>query len=444
MKTKLIALVCLLASVAAAQTGSYSGLGVLSQGAGAGTIGAHSGEQLDLRFFASVDGVYDTGIQPFSLDANGKLAQVNGLIGEEAVLGAYGVHSWRRAKLGLDYRGTYRHYQGSTFFDGSDQALQLGYSYQPTRKFSIDMRAVAGTSSFGLSGPATNYTSTGDGTVVTQPTLLLFDNRTYYLESGVDGSILPTSRITITVGGSGYFIDHQAKGLINVEGYTLHGSLMYRLNRDTSIGPEYMHQHYEYPGNFGQSNINVYTGRINRDFGRRWSASLSGGMFSAQVQGLQTVSFDPVIAALLGVSSGTQAFYINRYFPAGDARLVRKFRSAQLSLAFALGATPGNGVYLTSRQDSGSGSFSYTGVRKWSFSVGGNYAKLTTIGQGLAPYTQKTGSVGATYEIFRDLHATARFDGRDQTISVNGYVRASYRASVGLSFSPGTIPLSLW
>jgi hypothetical protein len=441
LKIKLIALACALAFTAAAQTGSYSGLGVLSSGAG--NIGAHSGEQLDVRFYASVDGVYDTGVQPFSLTSNGKLTQVNGLIGEEAVLGAYGVHTWRRAKLGLDYRGSYRHYQGSTSYDGSDQALQLGYSYQPTRKFSIDMRALAGTSSFGLTGPATNYTSTTDS-VVAQPTLLFFDNRTYYLESGVDGSFLPTSRTTITVGGSGYFIDHQAKGLINVDGYTLHGSLMYRLNRDTSIGADYMHQHYEYPGKFGQSNINVYTGRINRDFGRRWSASLSAGVFSAQVQGLQTVSFDPVIAALLGVSSGVQAFYVNQYYPAGEARLVRKFRSAQLALVYSIGATPGNGVYLTSRQDSGSATFSYTGVRKWSFSAGGNYAKLTTIGQGLAPYTQKTGSVGAVYEIVRNLHATARFDGRDQTININGYVRASYRASVGLSFSPGTIPLSLW
>jgi hypothetical protein len=416
-------------------------LGVLSNGTG--DIGAHSGEQLDLRFYGSVEGVYDTGIQPFSLDSNGKLVQINGLIGEEALLGAYGVHTWRRARLGLDYRGTYRHYEGNSFYDGSDQNLQLSYSYQPTRKFYLDMRAIAGTSSFGLTGPATNYSPVSDS-VVTQPTLLFFDNRTYYLESGVDASFLPTARTTITIGGSGYLIDHQAAGLVNVDGYTVHGSILYRLTRNTGIGADYQHQHYEYPGNFGQSNVNTYTGRITHDFGRRWSSSLSAGVFTAQVQGLQTVSFDPVIAALLGVPSGIQAFSRTSLYPAGDARLARKFRNAQLTFAYSIGATPGNGVYLTSRQDSGSGTFSYTGVRKWSFSIGGNYSKLTTIGQGIAPYAQKTGSVGAVYEIVRNVHATARFDGRDQTVDINGFVRASYRAAIGLAFSPGNIPLSLW
>jgi hypothetical protein len=437
----MIALACALASTAAAQTGGYSGLGVLSRGAG--DIGAHSGEQVDLRFIASADGIYDTGIQPFSLDSSGKLAQVNGLAGVEAALGAYGVHTWRRAQLGLDYRGTYRHYGGASFYDGSDQALQLGYSFQPTRKFSLDMRGIGGTSSLGLTGPATAYSSATDS-VVTQPTLLFFDDRTYYLESGLDASYLPTPRTTITMGGSGYFIDHHAKGLVNVKGYTLHGALMYRVSRDTVIGADYLHQHYDFPGKFGESDVNVYTARINRDFGRRWSVVLGAGVFTAEVQGLQTVSFDPVIAALLGVPSGIQAIYRQSVYPAGEARLVRKFRTAQIGLAYSLGATPGNGVYLTSRQQSGNATVSYTGVRKWSFSAGGIYSKLTTIGQSIAPYTQKSGSVGTTYELVKDLHLTARFDARDQTLDVQGYHRTGYRASVGLSFSPGTIPLSLW
>jgi hypothetical protein len=441
LRIKLIALACVLASTAAAQTGNYSGVGVLSNGAG--NIGAHSGEQLDFRFYASAEGIYDTGVQPFSLDTSGKLAQVNGLAGVEAAVGAYGVHSWRRAQLGLDYRGTYRHYDGASFYDGSDQTLQLGYSFQPARKFSMDMRAIAGTSALGLTGPATVYASTTDS-VVTQPTLLFFDDRTYYLESGLDASYLPNARTTITVGGSGYFIDHHAKGLINVKGYGLHGSFMRRISRDTAIGADYVHQHYDFPGKFGESDINVYTGRINRDFGRRWSLSLGAGAFTAEVQGLQTVSFDPVIAALLGVPSGIQAFYRQSLYPAGDARLVRKFRSAQIALSYSLGATPGNGVYLTSRQQSGNATFSYTGVRKWSFSAGGVYSKLATIGQSIAPYTQRSGSVGTTYEILRDLHITARFDARDQTVDIHGYNRTGYRASVGLSFSPGTIPLSLW
>jgi hypothetical protein len=445
LKTKLLPLVFALASIASAQigaqTGSYPGPGVLSSGAG--NIGAHSGEQLDLRLYASVDAVYDTGLQPFSLDPHGNLVQVNGLIGLQAAVGAYGVHNWRRARLGLDYHGTFRHYPGSQYYDGSDQFLQLGYSFQPTRHFELDMRALGGTSSFGLTSPLTAYAPV-EGSVVAQPTLLLFDNRTYYLESGMDVNYLPTARTTITMGGSGYFVDHRAPGLVNMEGYDLHGGFTRRVSRDMSIGADYRHMHYDFPGNFGQADINQYTGRIARDFGRQWSASLNGGVFVSEIQSLQQVSFDPVIVALLGVSTGTQAFYRKDTYPAGDARLTRKFRAAQITLFYTLGVAPGNGVYLTSRQTSGGGTISYTGIRKWSFSLGGGYVKLNALGQNIQPYSQITGSAGVTYALFKGFSAQARYDARQQVIDVNGYQRTSYRAAVGITFSPGTIPISLW
>jgi len=105
LKTQsLLPLAFTLASIASAQTGQYPGLGVLSSGTG--DIGAHSGEQLDLRFYGEVDAIYDTGLQPFSINSQGQLLQVNGLAGMQAAAGVYGVHTWRRAQLAIDYRGT--------------------------------------------------------------------------------------------------------------------------------------------------------------------------------------------------------------------------------------------------------------------------------------------------------------------------------------------------
>src|SRR6266851_8594298 len=98
-----MALVCLLASTAAAQVGNYLGPGVLSRGAG--DIGTRSGQQVDLRFYAGVSGVYDNQLQPVSVDSKGNLIQVKSLYGVEANLGAYGTHNWKTATLGLDYHG---------------------------------------------------------------------------------------------------------------------------------------------------------------------------------------------------------------------------------------------------------------------------------------------------------------------------------------------------
>ena len=84
------------ASTAMAQLGGYMGPGVLSRGAG--DVGQRSGQQLDLRFFADVQGVYDNGIQPFSVDPQGNLIKVNGLYGVQVDVGAYGSHTWRQAQ----------------------------------------------------------------------------------------------------------------------------------------------------------------------------------------------------------------------------------------------------------------------------------------------------------------------------------------------------------
>src|SRR6185295_7929704 len=80
LKQKILTLACAFAATVAAQTGGgggYLGPGVLSRGAG--DIGRRAGQEVDLRFFASAYAIYDTGIQPFSLDSSGKLLETNGL-----------------------------------------------------------------------------------------------------------------------------------------------------------------------------------------------------------------------------------------------------------------------------------------------------------------------------------------------------------------------------
>jgi len=119
-----LTLACVFASTAAAQLGDYLGPGILTQGAG--DIGTRAGEPVTMRFFANVSGVYDNGLQPLILNSAGNLIQVNGLYGLEASIGVYGVHDWRQAQLGLDYRGNFRDYTNGSFYNGSDQQLVPG------------------------------------------------------------------------------------------------------------------------------------------------------------------------------------------------------------------------------------------------------------------------------------------------------------------------------
>jgi hypothetical protein len=424
-----------------AQLGSYLGPGILTHGAG--DIGTRSGEQVDLRFYAGVSAIYDNGIQPISVNSQGNLIQVNGLYGVEANVGAYGVHRWKQAQLGLDYRGNFRHYSSNSYYDGSDHELTLGYTYQKSRRLYFDFQGVAGSFSYGL-GTVPGSVLGLPTSLVDQPTTLLFDNRTYFAEGSARVTYLLSSKTSISLGGEGFLVDRQSKSLVGTNGYGAHATIQHRLSRTTTIGAEYTRQHFQYPHLFGQADMNSYQALIATQFGRHWTFSLQAGAFQTEVAGLQQVALDPEIAAIFGVSSVTQTFYRNIWSPSGAVSLSRQFHRSVLTFGYSRTVLPGNGVYLTSLGDNAVASYSYTGIRKVSLTVSGGESNLDSVGQVLTNYRQFNAGAGGTYAITRPIHLLARYDLRHQDIDFGGYKPTSYRVTIGLQFSPGNIPLSLW
>jgi hypothetical protein len=439
-----MALICAVSFTASGQIGSYLGPGVLS--GGAGDIGTRSGAQVDLRYYFDVEGVYDTGLQPFSLNSKGDLVQINGLYGVQADFGVYGTHRWRQAALGVDFTGSYYDYVNATGYNSATVNLMLGYTYQQSRRLVYDMRLIGGTSSLGYGNAGFYGTTSATGTpdVVNTPTSLLFDDRIYYLQPSMDVTFIQTARTSYTFGGEGYFIRRDGVGLASMNGYNLHGTIQHRVTRNQTIGATYAHIHYDFPPSFGQSDMNTAQLTFATSIGRRWTFNIGGGVTQAEVQGIQQVSLNPVIAALLGVGFGQQAFYREDFYPAGRIILNGRFKTYTLGISASQSVAPGNGVYLTSNQQTAGASYSYTGIRKWNFGLNAGYSKLSGIGQGIQDYAGFTGGLGVTYSLTRALHIIARADSRYQQIDIIGYNRTGYRATLGLGFSPGNVPLSLW
>jgi hypothetical protein len=317
--------------------------------------------------------------------------------------------------------------------------LALGYSYQKSRRLVFDLRQEAGSVS-----QATGF----DGALpvlnnaIVTPSSLLFDNRANFLQSTMDVNYIQSEHTVLTFGGAGFGIWRKAPGLIGMQGYELHGAIKHRVSQRTTLGVDYSHIHFDYPKAFGQADINSFSGVWATQLGRLWTVSAKGGVYQAEVQGLQQVGVDPEISALLGVTSVVQTFYQKSTFPQWDISLGRRFQRANLSFQYTRGVSGGNGVYLTSRQDAASASFNYTATRKWSFSGMGGYARLNGIGQNLQPFSQFVGGAGATYAITSPIHLIARYDARRQEIIDGVYRQNSFRATIGISFSPGDIPLS--
>jgi hypothetical protein len=95
----------------------YQGPGISSPGVG--SVGSRSGEQVDLRYYFGASGVADTAVAPHSIDSHGILTAVPALYGIEVNGGVYGVHSWKRSQLGLDYAGSYTKYFNSDFYNST-------------------------------------------------------------------------------------------------------------------------------------------------------------------------------------------------------------------------------------------------------------------------------------------------------------------------------------
>lgn len=409
---------------------------------GAGQIGTRSGEQVDLRYFVDANGIYDTGLQPLATNSQGKLTQVGGLAGVELLLGAYGSHTWRRSLLSLDYSGDFIDYPHDSYYDVTNQSLTLGYTYQKSRRVYFDFRMIGGTYSYNY-GSVAGENAPSDA--INQSSLLLFDNRTAFAQGFVGMTYMLSARTSLTVGGDGFYVDRQSGQLIGVDGYDARARLQYRLSRRTSLGGEYQRSHYQFPKAFGNSDINNYSIYLASQLGRDWTFSLDGGAYQVSTVGVQQVALSPNVAAILGISYSDQAFAVNNWLPAGRATLTRKFRHANLSFGYSRTMIPGNGVYLTSREESGTANYSYMGLRKVNFTIGGNYGDLSSVGFNISPYKYYLASVSLTYNLSKALHLVARYDLRHQEITyVSGFPPTSYRVTLGLAFSPGTLPLSLW
>jgi hypothetical protein len=138
------------------------------------------------------------------------------------------------------------------------------------------------------------------------------------------------------------------------------------------------------------------------------------------------------------------AVYRVNWLPLGDAALTRAFRRSSLSMHYTRGVTPGNGVYLTSRVETILAAYSYSGIRRWNLGVSGGRDTLDSLTQTIGKYAGSTAGGGATYNVTGALHLITRFDFRHYDVSQTVFRRNSYRASIGIGFSPGEIPLSLW
>lgn len=403
-----------------------------------------SSSQIDFRPYVSVTGTYDTGLNGVSVDTNGSPVN-DASFGVTVGFGVSGAHSWKRTRIGLNYSSGYSHY-AKGFYDGiSSQNMQFSLSHQLSRhaQFSLSTNAILYgsnratptlSSAVGFD-PNTTLVSTND----------FFDNRTISVSNQASVTLQRSSRLSISLGVDGFLTRRRSSALYGSNGIGAHGDVQYRLSRRSTIGATYSYMHYSFTGISGGTDSHTATGSYSVVLSRSTQFSGYAGISRYENVFVEIVPIDPAIAAVIGISSAQRVSYQKNYTPNIGARLSKVVPRGTIFVTASHGINPGNGLFLTSTSTDAGAGYSYTGLRRWSISAGASYNRSNSEGNVLGTYGSYVANANVSRQVMRMTHGVfslyaRKFDSPD----FRNYNKWVYGVNLGLTFTPGDIPIRFW
>lgn len=350
-----------------------------------------------------------------------------------------GRHIWQRDELGVNYSGGYSHYtQGG--LNGSNNNLNLDYSHVFSRRISFQFVE-------GLQDLSQNYSlenptlqpgnSIANINLATSPNIQLLTSRILQSSSAFSMTFRQTARLSYNLSSS-YFIIGRDEGL-GMSGTQYSGDVNYRWTPKTTVGAYYSFTGYQFAHNVSTSDSNsiglIYSYAINR------STQLQTRLGITRIETLaySAVPLPPPLAVILGQSS----VIINTYslLKTSDisVQLVHDFHhSRTASLAYAHGESPGNGVLLTSIQQTLSAGFATSFFRrKIPFSTGLIYSTLTSTSAGNVNfYKNETVFVSVSRSLGEGFSVGTQFNYLQYWVSGTPLAQHSVQIGASISWSP--------
>lgn len=416
----------------------YEGPSILTRSGGTSTRGNQ--RRFKLRPFVTVEGIYDTAITALEPDTHTGLYK-GGDYGVETSFGVYGHRSWRKTVLGLNYRGNYRHYARTKLYQGFDNILDVTIERVLSRRVMLLLHETGGSFSRSFGGYLSGVEPL-TGNFLQTPANEIFDVRTEFASTQADLTIEKSKRLSFDVGASGFLT--RRRSLFGVIGADAHGDAAYRLGRHRTVGGYYRFTHLGYNRAFGSADAQTVGLHYSQRLTRHWELMLKLGGSRMEILSLTRVQLDPVVARIIGVRTGIETLHQVRYIPEMQGSLTRLLKTGSLGFDYYRGFSPGNGLYLASTAEGARARYSYTGSRYWNFGADMGYDHYGSMVQSIGAFRTVRAGVGFTRNLSRSLHTTGRFEYRKMNINQSSFLRSGYRAAVGLAFSPGDVPLSLW
>ncbi|MCU0229160.1 MAG: hypothetical protein MUF01_16135 [Bryobacterales bacterium] len=310
--------------------------------------------------YLGVQGVYDTGLLPLSTNENGDLVR-KPAIGIMATFGAAGSRPFRRSLLNLAYNGNVTHYPSIPFLSFSNHRMELAYSHSINRRITylsnggaIVMNTPFG--GFGIPG--------GMPSLDANPTSEVFNTPIFSLTTQQSVNYQRTARLGITLGGGAFNTFRRSEALVSVQGVNATGTVSYRLSGRTTVAGVYSFGQFFFSNSYGGTNFHQANVELAHKLSKRTEIALGLGGVRIESQSLRSVPLDPIIASLLGRSTGIEAFYRKNYLPNFTATFRHSLRSVSFNAQASRMVNPGNGLVLTNQMTNASAGLSYSGLRR--------------------------------------------------------------------------------
>ncbi|MBV9267114.1 MAG: hypothetical protein JO061_13170 [Acidobacteriaceae bacterium] len=260
----------------------------------------------------------------------------------------------------------------------------------------------------------------------------------------MSASYQASMRLSYSVAAS-YFISRYNAGFsIGANDISVLGSAQYRLTRKATIAGTYSHGNYHYQHGAGDSNVDSVFGTLGYTLGNRWSLSVSGGMSRSSGNGTVRIPLNLQIGQQIVTVYATGRYQSTSYVPYYQGTVTRLMRHSSVGVSAGEGVTPGNGLFLTSRNINVNGLFVQE-FRRSNISGGAYYNRLSSVSNTVTEQSNTRGlDVSYSYNLIRHVGVNARYDYINFSSFGSYGGRADNRLTFGVYFESKDIPLGLF
>jgi hypothetical protein len=402
--------------------------------------------QVRFQPYVSLQATYDTALANTGVSSGGQIAHASAT-GLRLGWGLTGAHSWAHSRLGMSYHGSLSHYPSSSTFDTMDHSMLIGFTQNLSRHTTLALGESAGMFSrdFGLKGLPQSVPF--DPNTLFLPTTDYFDNRTYFVSSQADLTVQTSARTSFNFGGGNYVTIRRSAALSNSTNELARADMQHRLTRRVTLGAAYSFMHFSHERPHGETDVHSVGPTLAIRVNRWFELTSLIGATRVESKFVQQAAVDPVITAVLGITSVQQLVYRVDYLkvPTFMARASRAVRNGYVYATGGHSVTPGNGLFETSYAYSMTGGYTYTGLRRWSANAQAAYSDAQAIGTVSGNYSTFSGALSIARKIFGTVSFSASLSARQYSSrDYKGYDRFIYTGYAGLTWAPGNAPVRLW